>query len=255
MTRARWILAVAIAAVVVIVGGWLVYAVVINDPAAELTTDDLEQRLTAVTSTTVANSPDTASSSDSASPPDTTTDVAPVGATSDGVWRVTTGSEVGYRVAETLGGIATEGVGRTEAVDGSITIAGTQITQATFTVDVASIRSDSSRRDEQFAGRIMETSLYPTASFVLTSPIELGVIPADGEEITVTAVGDLTLHGVVRSVDVELTARLDNGRVGVLGAIPIVFADHGIANPSFGPVRTEDDGKLEVLLVFERADA
>ena len=36
------------------------------------------------------------------------------------------------------------------------------------------------------------------------------------------------------------------------GAIPIVFAEWGIPNPSTGPISTEDNGLLEFLLVFER---
>lgn len=241
MTRIRWIVAAVVAVAVLGFGGWVLYATVLNDPAAELTAEDLADRLDA---TTVA--PDTTS-------PDTTPDTAAPVARLDGAWRVTTGSEVGYRVAETLGGVATEGVGRTDQVEGGIVLDGTTISEATFSVDVASIRSDSSRRDGQFAGRIMETELYPTADFVLTEPIEIGTIPAEGVDVVVSATGDLTLHGVTRSVTFDLTARIDNGRVGVLAAIPVVFADYGIANPSFGPVQTEDDGLLEVLLVLDRA--
>lgn len=247
MTRTRALIAGLVAVVVLLVGGWLLYATVLNDPAAELTTADLEQRLDTPTSTATSTETSTATSDapDTASP-------NPSGPL-DGTWRVGEGSEVGYRVAEMLGSIATEGVGRTRQVEGGITIVGTVVTEASFTVDVASITSDSSRRDGQFAGRIMETSLFPTADFVLTEPIDLGAVPADGETVTVTATGDLTLHGVTRTVTFELTARIDNGRIGVLGSIPVVFADHDIANPSFGPIQTEDEGELEVLLVLDAA--
>jgi hypothetical protein len=32
----------------------------------------------------------------------------------------------------------------------------------------------------------------------------------------------------------------------------VLFADYDIDNPSFGPVETEDNGLLEILLIFER---
>ena len=249
MSRTRWIIAAVVAVVVLAFGGWILYATVINDPADELTTADLEQRLDDTVPPDTA-APDTAAPDTAA--PDTASSASNDGGY-DGGWRVTTGSEVGYRVAETLGGVATEGVGRTDQVEGGIEITGTTITEATFTVDVASIRSDSSRRDEQFAGRIMETDLYPTASFVLTMPIDIGTIPPEGQDVSLTATGDLTLHGVTKAVTFDLTARVDNGRVGILAAIPVVFADFGIANPSFGPVQTGDEGELEVLLVLDRA--
>lgn len=253
MRRTRVVIIVAVVALLAVLGGWVVYATLINDPAAELTTDDLAQRLDA---TTV---PDSAATTTSDATPDTTSDTTldttPAGddGALDGEWSVTDGTEVGYRVAEMLGGISTEGVGRTQQVEGTMSVAGTVITDAEFTVDVASITSDSSRRDGQFSGRIMETSLFPTATFVLTEPIEFGAVPADGESITVSATGDLTLHGVTRSVTFDITARIDSGRIGVLGSIPIVFADYDISNPSFGPVQTEDNGVLEVLLVLEPA--
>ncbi len=37
------------------------------------------------------------------------------------------------------------------------------------------------------------------------------------------------------------------------GSIPITFADWNIANPSFGPVSTDDNGVLEFALNFGRA--
>ena len=54
---------------------------------------------------------------------------------------------------------------------------------------------------------------FPTATFVLTEPIELGAVPADGEEVTATATGDLTLHGVTREVTIDLVARLDGSHL------------------------------------------
>jgi polyisoprenoid-binding protein YceI len=250
-------IAAVVAVIVLVVGGWLVYANVINDPEDELTTQDLDDRLNDTTPATdvPTSEPSTTDGPTTDAPTtDAPTTEAPDPATegADGTWTVGEGSEVGYRVAETLGGVATEGVGRTSQIDGSITIEGTQATAAEFTVDVASITSDSSRRDSQFAGRIMETDQFPTASFVLTSPIDFGQVPPEGEQITATATGDLTLHGVTKTVSFDLTAQIDNGKVGVFGNIPVLFADYDIDNPSFGPVETEDNGLLEILLIFER---
>ncbi len=127
------------------------------------------------------------------------------------------------------------------------------MTEGSFTVQVASITSDRSNRDNQFRGRVMQTDEFPTATFTLTAPIELGSIPADGEQITATATGELTLHGVTNAVTFDVTAQTDGSTIGVLGSIPIVFADYGIDNPSNGMVTTEDNGLLEFVLVFVRA--
>jgi polyisoprenoid-binding protein YceI len=168
----------------------------------------------------------------------------------DGTWTVTSDSVVGYRVKEVLFGQSHEAVGRTSAVTGSITVDGTTVTAATFTVDMTTVTSDQSRRDGQFNGRIMDTASYPTATFTLTAPIKLGSNADDGSSQTAQANGQLTLHGVTRTVAFEVTARYVNSIVQVVGSIPITFGDWDIPNPSFGPVTTEDHGLLEFSLDF-----
>jgi polyisoprenoid-binding protein YceI len=176
---------------------------------------------------------------------------APAG-TVEGTWVVTDGTEVGYRVKEVLMGQDAEAVGRTDAVTGELAVEGAEITSASFEVDMTSVTSDEARRDNQFQGRIMETSTYPTATFELTEPIDVSAI-VDGTATTAPAAGELTLHGTTQPVTVDLTVQPDGDTVSVSGAIPVTFADYGIPNPSFGPVTTEDTGEIEVLLVLEHA--
>lgn len=233
---------IAVVGVVVLTYGTIfVYANFINDPEAALTTADLNQAVTATTTN------GTASVTTVVAAPTTT---LPVGL--EGRWRATEDSELGYRVDEVLFGVVTQGVGRTNQITGELVITQTAITTASFEVEVASIRSDDSRRDGQFRGRIMNTAEFPTARFELTAPIELGSLPTAGEQITATAVGELTLRGETRPVTFEVTAQHSDTRIGVLGEISILFADYLIANPSISGIAVEDEGKLEFVLVFER---
>ena len=223
---------VAISIVVVVglvYGGILMYTKVINPPEDKLNEDDLS----AIVSESSTPTPD-------------------VGIT--GTWLATSESTVGYRVKEVLGGVDTEGVGRTNQVNGSLTIQETTLLSTVFEIDVASIKSDSSKRDSQFSGNIMDTATYPTATFRLLTPIELGSIPADGQNISATAQGELTLHGVTNQVSFDITATIDNGIIGVLGSIDITFADYGIANPSNAFVTTGDTGLLEFVLAFKNVN-
>ena len=162
-------------------------------------------------------------------------------------------SEFGYRVEEVLFGVNTTAAGRSNQITGSMTIEGTSVTEASFTVDVGSITSDESRRDNQFRDRIMEVDQFPEATFTLGAPIDFGSVPAAGEQITATATGDLTLHGVTRTVTFDVTAEAGADRIGVLGTIPVLFADYRIENPSVSGITTEDNGVLEFVLVFEPA--
>jgi polyisoprenoid-binding protein YceI len=117
---------------------------------------------------------------------------------------------------------------------------------------MTTFKSDQSKRDAQFNGRVMNVAKFPTATFVLTAPIDFGQVPAEGGTVTATATGDLTLHGTTNSVTFDVQGTFKNGLVGVLGQIPIVFADYGIPNPTFATVTTEDHGLLEFVLILER---
>ena len=176
-----------------------------------------------------------------------------------GTWTVGSGSVVGYRVNEVLLGQNATAVGRTTSVTGHLTIAGTAATAASFSVPMDTIHSDKSQRDAQFDGRIMDVSQYPTGTFTLTSPIDLGTLPASGVIKSYTAHGKLTLHGTTRAVTFTLTAERSVAKNGAAdieaaGDIPVLFSDYNIQNPSFaGFVTTQDHGLLEFLLVFNKA--
>lgn len=174
-------------------------------------------------------------------------------ATIDGSWKPTEGTQVGYRVKEVLFGQSAEAVGRTSKVTGAMAIEGATVTAVSLTADMTSVSSDESRRDGQFRGRIMDTSQFPTSTFELAQPVSLSSIPSDSSTVRVSAVGDLTLRGTTKRVTIPLEARRNGARIEVSGSLPIVFAEWGIPNPSFGPARTEDHGELELLVVFERA--
>ena len=232
--RTKSLLAVVVAAVVLIVGGPWVYINVVKDDAPdELSLD---------------SSPDTSASTQAADTGQTSPSTGDV----SGTWTIAQDSVVGYRVKEVLFGQDTEGVGRTSQVTGSLAIADNAVTAADFTVDMASIESDSGKRDSQFRGRIMDTATYPTATFTLTSPITLPDEATSGTEFTVNATGDLSLRGTTKSVTFPLEAQLTNGAVRVAGTINVVFADWSIPNPGFGGITTEDNGDLEFLLTFSR---
>jgi polyisoprenoid-binding protein YceI len=231
------ILIAVIALVVVIGGGTLLYTKVINKADKEFSQSDVDARLDATTTTPGNTAGTTTGSADGV----------------DGEWQIGGESEVGYRVNETINLVDTTANGRTTSITGSLTIAGTTATAGEFTVDMATFTSPESRRDSQFRGRIMEVDKFPTATFTLTAPLDFVQIPAEGGTVTVPATGDLTLHGVTKSVTFDVQATFKNGRIGVLGQIPVTFADYDIANPSFASVTTEDHGLLEFVLVFVRA--
>ena len=232
----RWLLGGVVALAVLVAGGTWLYIHVIEGPAPA----PLGLR---------------SGSSGSASPTvGPTAAAAAAGSAVTGQWRVASGSVVGYRVQEVLAGQNNTAVGRTSDISGSMTISGTTVTAASFTVQMATIHSDQGERDAQFDGRIMNTASYPTGALTLTTPIDLGTLPSDGAIRSYQATAKLTLHGQTRTVAFSLQGERTGTGIEVSGSIPIVFADYGIANPSFsGFVTTQDHGLLEFLVKFTRS--
>jgi polyisoprenoid-binding protein YceI len=118
---------------------------------------------------------------------------------------------------------------------------------------MASVTSNRSQRDQQFDGRIMDTSQFPTGTFVLTTPIDLAKVPAIGKTVTVTATGNLTLHGTTRSVTFPISAKRTGNEIAAVGDIPITYGDYNIDNPSFGGfVSVGNTGTVEFLIIARK---
>lgn len=207
------------------------------------------------TTTTLAESTGTAAE-------ETTTTVASAGIA--GTWVVdtsvgefsfedATSSFVGFRIQEELATIgATEAVGRTPTIDGSLVIDGTTVAAATVTADMTDIVTNNSRRD----GRVqsaLSTGTFPTATFTLTEPFDIGRELSDGDQFSVTAVGDLTIAGTTNQLEIPLEAQVVGDIVVVVGSVDIAFADWNVQVPSAQVVvSVEDHGPLEMQLFFTR---
>jgi polyisoprenoid-binding protein YceI len=233
----RWLLAGIVVLVILAVAGPFIYNHFINRAPAPLSLSP---------------------TSTPASPAGTAGSTAPAGTAATGsvagTWTPGSGSVVGYRVNEVLLGQSGTAVGRTTSVTGHMTIQGTTVTAATFSVPMASVHSNQGERDNNFDGRIMEVATYPTATFTLTSPIDLVPLPAGGVVKQYTAHGNLTLHGTTHAVTFTLSAERKGSQIEVSGDIPVTFADYNIENPSYaGLVTTQNHGLLEFLLVFNKA--
>lgn len=164
---------------------------------------------------------------------------------------------VGFRINEELAGVGAKTVvGRTDAVTGTMTIQGATITAAQFDVDMTQLITDDAGRNAAIKGATggLETQAFPDASFVLTQPVDLGALPAEGVEVTVQATGDLTVHGVTRQVTIPLTAELQAGVIVVFGTLEdMALSDFDIPKPSAIVVLSvEEVAAMELQLFFSR---
>lgn len=168
-----------------------------------------------------------------------------------GQWSIAEGSEAGYRVNEVLNGVDVAVTGRTDEVTGTLTVNDLTLEAAEFTVEVASIATDNSSRDDYFRDSALRVTEFPTATFRLTEPVTATALPAAGEVVEQQLTGELTLAGVTRTVTFTVQARTDGLSAEIAGQIPVVFADFGVTAPDLGFVRVEDHGFVEFQLVVE----
>ena len=231
---------IAAVAVVIVVGGVVVYFAFIKD--------DPKAKFSVASDTTAVDAGKTVSV--------------------DGTWKVVppTGDQgVGLRIKEKfIGGVAEHtAVGRTKTVTGDVTIVGAKVTAGGFTANLADLAfTDSppglnvSSRKQAIATAGIETDKFPETSFKVTSPIDLGKIPTAGTKITTTVTGDLTLHGVTKSVTFKVDGVIENGQIVIATTDPvdIKLADYSIAPPAFGPVAdVADTGQFEFGLTLAKS--
>ena len=172
-----------------------------------------------------------------------------------GTWSIGPDSVVGYRVRERLASLSadSDAVGRTSGITGTATIASRggslSVTAADFTVDMTSLASDRQMRDNRLRRDGIETDSFPTSTFKLTQPVTLPATATSGAQVDVTLHGDLTLHGVTKTVDIPAQAQVNGSLIQVAGSLSFPFSDYQINAPSIGGfVSVEDHGTLEFLI-------
>jgi polyisoprenoid-binding protein YceI len=233
--RRGWLLAAGAAVLVLALlgGGWLLLSARNADAPAPASLDAAPEATTATTA--------------EAAQPDA--------GTADGSWRVRAdgSSFVGYRVRERLASLASasEAVGRSTQVSGTMQVAGDQVEAVKVEADLRGLTSDEGRRDNAIRRLGLESDQFPTAVFELTEPVRLDREPADGQQVTGEGKGRLTVHGVTREVTADLQGRWDGSTIQVAGRMPVRMSDFQITPPRVGPVVSiEDDLTVEFRLTF-----
>ena len=163
-------------------------------------------------------------------------------------------SFAGFRVNEVLGGGIGDftAVGRTADVSGSIELTDTALVAATVEVTMSTLRTDNGSRDGQVR-RALNTNEFPVATFTLVEPLNLPAGMAEGDALSGSAHGDLTIKGVTNRATFDLQAQLVGDTIVVVGASEVVFSDYGVTAPT-APivVSVEDHGIMEFQLIFTR---
>ena len=201
-----------------------------------------------------APAPSVAGAATTAGPPTTAPATASAVAAPDaiaGTWTVGGGSQARYGIDDTVLGQSSRVVGSTSDVSGSMQITGTTVTAVRVVVDMAAVRCGCVH--DAMYPRLLETGRYPTATFNLSSPIDLGAVPTPGTVISVPVTGSFTIHGVTRTTSFTLQATDINGRIAVKGSIPVSYQEYSIVPPPGGGVGGLSNTTIDLLVAFDKS--
>ena len=169
------------------------------------------------------------------------------------------GSEARYRVREKLAALPaqSDAVGSTPAVSGQVRFdasgEGVTASEARFEVDLTKLTSSESRRDNLIRTRGLQSDRFPTATFVTTEPIRLTDEDVAALPVRISAVGDLTVHGVTKRVTIPIDAQVVGKRIELVGSHKFPLSDFDIEPPSVaGVVTVDSDATLEFRLLLEQ---
>lgn len=166
-------------------------------------------------------------------------------------------SEARYLAEEEFAGQgANTAVGRTNAIIGQIGLdaGNTPLACSRFDVDLRTLVSDDSRRDNKLYDETLETGEYPLGTFILTSVEGLDGGLADGQEASVMLLGNLTLHGVTKQVAWSATVTMSEGTMTGSAETKLNIADFDMVEPTSPLVLSIDDTiTLQVDLVAQTA--
>lgn len=144
-------------------------------------------------------------------------------------------------------------VGTTNVVTGTFVVATEGVPAGEITqirVDLRALQSDSGRRDSAIRERWLESNTYPYADFVSTNALNLPTTYQAGSQVSFNLVGDMTIHGVTKSVEWLVDGALTGDTVRGQATTSIKMSDFGITPPNIANIiEVEDDVELLVKFV------
>jgi polyisoprenoid-binding protein YceI len=168
-------------------------------------------------------------------------------------------TEASYEVQEQFlnRNLPSMAVGKTNAVEGEFQFSANgqptgQVTK--ITVDLRTLTSDDSRRDNRIRGRWLESEKYPFAEFTSTEAQNLPDSYSEGQDVSFKLTGNMTIREVTKPVTFDVTGRLQGDTVTGTATAQILMKDFGFDPPSVAGMLTVQDG-VKITVNFTARDA
>jgi polyisoprenoid-binding protein YceI len=167
-------------------------------------------------------------------------------------------SEARYRVREQLASLSlpSDAIGSTRNFTGTLVIKtdGTIVSaESKFVVDMQTLQTDRSQRDNFVRRNVLQTDQYPSAVFVPTQIAGLGSpLPTSGP-VSFKLTGDLTIRNVTKPVTWDFTGQLQGNELTGQATTSFKFEDFNLTQPRVPVVLSvEDNIKLELDVDLQR---
>lgn len=181
-----------------------------------------------------------------------------------GMWTVGSGSVAGYRVNELFAGTTSphQAVARTSTVSGSVTVDSDSggaypLSAISFSAGLAGLASVDTvagrdvRLRDNVVSRNLDVQRFPAATFTATSGSVSDTV--GGSVVDLSIPGQLTIHGVTKSVTATAKAQLNGGRVEIAGNVPVDMTDYGVQPPQIGFTTVDSKVTIDFDLFLTKA--
>jgi polyisoprenoid-binding protein YceI len=147
-----------------------------------------------------------------------------------------------------------EAIGRTKDVSGELQLEGDGILRGqilNMRVDLRTLTSDQSRRDNFIRQNTLQTDQFPYVEFRSTETSGPAVF-RPGEEVDFQIPGLMTVKGQERPIVWEARAKLDGDTITGTATVRVKLSDFGLEPPRLAILSVDDEMTWQIDLVAER---
>ncbi|MEA3336203.1 MAG: YceI family protein [Chloroflexota bacterium] len=144
-------------------------------------------------------------------------------------------------------------VGSTQQIEGQLQLNLEELSaplgENRFSVNLTGLSTDQRRRDGWIQDKGPQFSKFPSAEFTATAIEGAPDSYQEGQEVTFTLSGDLTIRDISQPVSFDVTASLDGDTLDGIATTRLLMSDFGITPPNFaGTLTVADEFGIEIQL-------
>lgn len=167
-------------------------------------------------------------------------------------------SSAKYVVEETLSGLPATAVGVTTDVTGEIYLTADGLydgAESKFMVDLSTLKTDESRRDNFVRDNVLQTRQFQFAEFVIESVDGFPAGYVEGDEASLTLAGTMTIRDVSLPMTFTVLARQAADTLTATADTQFLMSDFGIDPPQVTIAKAKDGVVLQVVLIAREPEA